>query len=78
MRQDGWNVFDSVVVLISIVGLVVPSLPAVNIMRLIRVFKMLRLLRNLTSLRIQINALTRSIFPVSRPGVKLKGLGFGV
>ena len=41
--SDGWNVFDSIVVVISIIGLVVQTLPAVNVLRLIRVFKVCQL-----------------------------------
>jgi hypothetical protein len=37
--NDGWNVFDFIVVLTSLVALVIPTLPAVGILRLIRVFK---------------------------------------
>ena len=61
---DGWNVFDAIVVIVSVVGLVEPSLPAVNVLRLVRVFKMVRLFRKLTALRILINALSSSIVPV--------------
>ena len=62
--NDGWNVFDTIVVIISLIGLVLPALPAVNVLRLIRVFKMVRLFRKLTALRILINALSSSIIPV--------------
>ena len=61
---DPWNVFDSIVVFISIVGIIIPSLPAVNVLRLVRVFKMVRLFRKLTSLRILTNALSSSVVPV--------------
>ena len=61
---DGWSVFDAIVVAISIAGLIQTSLPAVNVLRLVRVFKMVRLFQQLQSLRILINALTRSIIPV--------------
>ena len=63
--SDTWNIFDSIVVVISIVGLIQEGLPAVNVLRLVRVFKMVRLFRKLTSLRILTNALSSSIVPVT-------------
>ena len=63
--NDGWSVFDAVVIVISILGLI-PSvaIPGLNIMRLIKVFKIVRLFRKLTALRILINAITQSLVPV--------------
>ena len=61
---DTWNIFDTIVVIVSIVGLAVPGLPAVNVLRLVRVFKMVRLFRKLTALRILIHALAASVVPV--------------
>jgi hypothetical protein len=63
--NDAWSVFDLIVIVIAILGLV-PSvnIPGLNILRLIKVFKMVRLFRKLTALRILINAITQSIVPV--------------
>ena len=62
--SDAWNIFDSVVVVVSIISLVEEGLPAVNVLRLFRVFKMVRLFKKLVALRILINALLSSIVPV--------------
>ena len=62
--NDAWNVFDFVVVGVSLLALGNENLPAVTVLRLIRVFKILRLFRKLTSLRILINALSSSMVPV--------------
>ena len=61
---SGWNVFDFLVVITSLIALVFPRMPAVNVLRLIRVFKMVRLFRRLTALRVLINALSSSVVPV--------------
>jgi hypothetical protein len=64
--NDGWSVFDAIVIVISILGLI-PSvdIPGLNIMRLVKVFKIVRLFRKLTALRILINAITQSLVPVT-------------
>lgn len=49
--RDGWNVFDLMVVITSLISIFAPTFPAVNVLRLVRVFKMVRLFRQLTSLR---------------------------
>jgi hypothetical protein len=60
----GWNIFDTVVVVCSVASLSIPSLPPFNALRLVRIFKMVRIFRRVTSLRILIDALSSSIFPV--------------
>ena len=62
--DDGWNVFDFVVVVVSLIGLGVEGLPALNVLRLIRVFKMMRLFTRARKLRMLINALASSVLPV--------------
>ena len=53
---DGWNLFDFVVVSISILAYILTSLPGISILRLLRVFRVLRLFPRLQSLRMIINA----------------------
>merc|ERR1719352_1203227 len=36
---SGWNIFDFLVVISSLIALIFPGMPAVNVLRLIRVFK---------------------------------------
>jgi len=62
---DPWNIFDSVVVVASILSLI-PSLdlPGVSVLRLLRVFRAVRLFRKLSSLRVLFNALLKSMKPV--------------
>lgn len=47
--NDGWSVFDLIVIVISILGLLpMVKIPGLNIMRLVKVFKIVRLFRKLT------------------------------
>jgi len=61
---DAWNLYDLIVVLMSLLGLGLSDLPAINVLRLLRVFKILRLFQRLQSLRILITALVDSMIPV--------------
>ena len=62
--HDPWNLFDFVVVVMSLLGLGWGNLPAITVLRLMRVFKILRLFQKLQSLRILITALADSVVPV--------------
>ena len=62
--EDAWQIFDTLVVVISLASIALPSLPAINVLRLLRVFKMVRLFRRLMALRILLNALSSSVIPV--------------
>jgi voltage-gated sodium channel len=61
--QDGWNVFDTIVVLGSLIPMQYAE--AVLIGRLLRVFRVLRLVSVIPQLRLLINALLKSIPPMS-------------
>jgi voltage-gated sodium channel len=54
--HDGWNLFDFVVVVTSILSILLPALPGIAFLRLLRVFRVLRLFPKLKSLRKIINA----------------------
>ena len=54
--HDGWNIFDFVVVVTSILSVLLPELPGIVFLRLLRVFRVLRLFPKLQSLRKIINA----------------------
>ena len=62
--RNGWSMFDLVVVPVTLVALYNPSLPAVGVLRLLRVLRVLKLFQRLSSLRVIINALLKSILPV--------------
>ncbi|EKX49828.1 hypothetical protein GUITHDRAFT_104223 [Guillardia theta CCMP2712] len=62
--QDGWSMFDLVVVTVSLLALVLSELPGVNVLRLMRAFRVMRLFGRLASLRLIINSLCSSIVPV--------------
>lgn len=59
-----WNWFDTLVVVISLVGLILPDVPEVTIMRLLRVFRVIRLFRRIPSLRRLMKALGNSMMPM--------------
>lgn len=43
--MDGWNLFDVVIVALSLVSLLVPSLPGLAFLRVLRAFRVLRLIK---------------------------------
>ena len=57
------NMFDFIVVVISVLSKTFNDLPGISILRLLRVFRVLRLFPRLKSLRMIINALTAAILP---------------
>ena len=64
--QDGWNLFDVVVVSISVMSLSVSdeATSGVKSLRLVRVIRAMRLAARFQSLRKIINAVAHSLFPV--------------
>ena len=62
--ENRWNLFDLIVVTISILGLTRQNVPVVTLMRVVRVFRVVKLVRWDPSLRHLINALLASITPV--------------
>uniref|UniRef100_A0A6U4UL80 EF-hand domain-containing protein n=1 Tax=Hemiselmis andersenii TaxID=464988 RepID=A0A6U4UL80_HEMAN len=63
--NDGWSVFDFIVVSLSVISLIMDDASDVNVLRLLRPLRVVRLLGRLRSLRLIINACTRSLIPVS-------------
>lgn len=43
--QDPWNIFDFIIVLLSLVSLLVNSVPGLNVLRVLRAFRLLRLIK---------------------------------
>ncbi|KAK3261056.1 hypothetical protein CYMTET_30022 [Cymbomonas tetramitiformis] len=62
---SGWNIFDFVVVVISLMSLMLESLPGVNMLRLLRAFRVVRLFKRAVSLRKILNAIYESVPGVS-------------
>jgi len=62
--KDAWNWFDSCIVLISTISILVPAIPGLTILRVLRAFRLLRLIRRLRSLKRIFDALVMSIIPV--------------
>lgn len=61
---DAWNVFDFLIVMLSLVSLLVDAIPGLNILRVLRAFRLLRLIKRFGSLRRIFDALVLSIVPV--------------
>ena len=57
--RSGWNIFDSLIVLVSIVP--IPDADAAMVGRLIRVFRVLRMVSIVPELRMLINSLLRAL-----------------
>jgi len=62
--KSGWNLFDFVIVIISLLALVVPDLPGIAVLRLFRAFRVFRLFKRIESLKLIIDGVMASL-----PGV---------
>ena len=62
--ENGWSLFDFLIVSICLLGLVYPALANISVFRLMRAFRVIRIFGRLKSVRSIINALTASIVPV--------------
>ena len=60
---DGWNLFDSVVVALSLVALGPIDMP-VNVLRSLRAFRVIRLFGRMGTLRDIVVSMTAAILPV--------------
>jgi len=58
---NSWNIFDSVVVLVSLLSLALDNLPGISTLRLMRAFRVFRLFKRLASLRKIMAALSNSV-----------------
>jgi hypothetical protein len=63
--NNGWSLFDAVVVPLTFVAQYYPTIPGVGVLRLLRVLRVLKLFQRLRSLRVIIHALIKSIVPVA-------------
>ena len=62
--SDSWNLFDFLVVVVSITADASQNLPNVTVLRTARVFRVIRLFKRLKALRTIVNAITASFWPV--------------
>ena len=58
---NSWNIFDSVVVFVSLLSLLLDNLPGISTLRLMRAFRVFRLFKRLASLRKIMAALGNSV-----------------
>jgi hypothetical protein len=58
---NSWNIFDSVVVFVSLLSLLLDNLPGISTLRLMRAFRVFRLFKRLASLRKIMQALGNSV-----------------
>lgn len=65
---DGWNLFDFVIVVVSVLPL---HSEAVSVFRLVRVLRALRLLKAIPGLQVIVNAMIRSVASLGHVGVVL-------
>jgi hypothetical protein len=61
---SGWNIFDFVIVVISLMSLMLSDLPGISVLRLFRAFRVFRLFKRIPSLRMIIEGVLASL-----PGV---------
>lgn len=62
--KDLWNVFDFIIVAISVTSMVTTNLPGIGVLRLFRAFRVFRLFKRVKSLRIIIEATMKSLTAV--------------
>lgn len=62
--KSAWNVFDFLIVCISMVSMFMKNLPGIGVLRLFRAFRVFRLFKRIKSLRVIIEAVVKSV-----PGV---------
>jgi voltage-gated sodium channel len=75
--RSGWNVFDFVIVLVTLVSMSNANLPGVSVLRLFRAFRVFRLFRRIESLRIIIEGIMAALPGVGNAFVLL-GLLMGI
>jgi len=62
--KSGWNLFDFVIVIISIVALYVDNLPGISVLRLFRAFRVIRLFKRVKELNNIFTSITHSLPPI--------------
>jgi len=62
--KSGWNIFDFLIVAISIVALYVDNLPGIAVLRLFRAFRVIRLFKRVKELNKIFTSILRSVPPI--------------
>merc|ERR1719334_199259 len=75
--KSGWNWFDFIIVLVSLMAIYFPSLPAISVLRLFRAFRVVRLFKRVKEMRKMIEGIMRSLPSLSYAFVAL-GLIMGI
>merc|ERR550517_2104340 len=75
--RSGWNLFDFVIVVISLLAFYLPDLPAISVLRLFRAFRVVRLFKRVKEMRKMIEGIMRSLPSLSYAFVAL-GLIMGI
>jgi len=75
--QSGWNWFDFIIVLISLLSLGLGNLPGISVLRLFRAFRVFRLFKRVPSLKLIIEGVVASLPGVSNAFVVL-GILMGI
>lgn len=84
----GWNIFDFVIVVITVISMIFEDLPGISVLRLFRAFRVFRLFKRVESLKIIIEgaraprlasfaahvALTPTVRPTSGVGASMPGV----
>lgn len=75
--KSGWNWFDFIIVLVSLMAIYFPSLPAISVLRLFRAFRIVRLFKRVREMRKIIEGIMKSLPSLSYAFVAL-GLITGI
>jgi len=75
--KSGWNWFDFIIVLVSLMAIYFPTLPAISVLRLFRAFRIVRLFKRVREMRKIIEGIMKSLPSLSYAFVAL-GLITGI
>jgi len=75
--QSGWNWFDFIIVLVSLMAIYFPTLPAISVLRLFRAFRIVRLFKRVREMRKIIEGIMKSLPSLSYAFIAL-GLITGI
>jgi len=63
--RSGWNWFDFIIVIVSLLSLYFPDIPAVSVLRLFRAFRVVRLFKRVKEMKTIIEGILRSLVALS-------------
>merc|ERR1719461_2691841 len=59
--KSAWNIFDFLIVLISLLALYMQDLPGISVLRLFRAFRVVRLFKRIKTMRVMMDSILRSL-----------------